>query len=172
MCMTLDASMRELEDTSACSIGDLLRLKTKIVEKFESIVGVPKMKLHNLIELLCKSKDADPFTLNALNASANLEEVQQQQATHMEQQTIEDNLLNCTAKLALTKFNCKIRDQPAQKKKVANSLRKIRLEDQLCKVNADNERWKKINKAFYSYLREAATTRTTQKVTNSKRKRP
>ena len=70
------------------------------------------MKLHNLIELLRKDKDADPFTLNALNAYIKLEEVQRKQITAVEQHAMENDLLKCIAKLSLAKSNGQIGDWP------------------------------------------------------------
>ena len=74
--MPADALMKELEKTGVSLIRDLLCLKPKIAEKFKHIVGASKMKLRNLIGLLHKDKDVDPFSLNALNTRLKLDVAQ------------------------------------------------------------------------------------------------
>ena len=73
------AIMDELHRAGIDSIGDLIYVPLRTIDRLQSISSIPKMKFHNLIELLHKDKEVDVFRMDALSVRRKLDELRRSQ---------------------------------------------------------------------------------------------
>ena len=69
---------------------------------------VPRIKLHNLVELLVKDPIVDPLQLNTTGVMHRLEIVHQKYKDALARKGRDDKLIRCIVKLLLLKFNRQI----------------------------------------------------------------
>ena len=125
---------------------------------------VPRIKLHNLVELLVKDPIVDPLQLNTTGVMHRLEIVHQKYKDALARKGRDDKLIRCIVKLLLLKFNRQIINQPAQKRQFENELRKVSMEKWLYLPDRSNTRWKEINKVIYAALYDTIQTNVILKV--------
>jgi len=135
-------------------------LHPRAVDDLRSITGVPKIKLHQLVEVLKCDDTFQPFGVTPTQVKRRLDLLHMQSMDASEKRDKAETLYKLAMKLSLPKFNGQLDQWPTWTKQVTNGLRKYGLESWLSCIDVDNHRHSEIDQSIHAALYEAVNTRT------------
>ena len=105
--------MIELECNGVEVAQNLAYLHSRVADNIRTLARVPKMKLHNLVELLVKDLTVNLSDINAISIQCRLDRVNRMCKDVQAKKGSDEELVKYAVKLLLPKFNGCIVDWPA-----------------------------------------------------------